>query len=118
MCMSRFQIRWSRPGSNRGPCACEAHVITTTLRDLPTEIKNCINKTKLLRLKNPLWSIPSIYFLLGFACVTKSDQSNIQDSIHSNIPSIRGINNRNKVLLNNNVTHREWVGLSFFRGVA
>ena len=21
-----------RPGSNRGPCACEAHVITTTLR--------------------------------------------------------------------------------------
>ena len=23
-----------RPGSNRGPCACEAHVITTTLRKL------------------------------------------------------------------------------------
>ena len=24
-----------RPGSNRGPCACEAHVITTTLRKHP-----------------------------------------------------------------------------------
>ena len=24
--------RCFRPGSNRGPCACEAHVITTTLR--------------------------------------------------------------------------------------
>ena len=23
-----------RPGSNRGPCACEAHVITATLRKL------------------------------------------------------------------------------------
>ena len=23
----------SRPGSNRGPCACEAHVITTTPRE-------------------------------------------------------------------------------------
>ena len=26
-----------RPGSNRGPCACEAHVITTTLRKLRCE---------------------------------------------------------------------------------
>ena len=26
-----------RPGSNRGPCACEAHVITATLRKLDIE---------------------------------------------------------------------------------
>ena len=26
--------KWFRSGSNRGPCACEAHVITTTLRKL------------------------------------------------------------------------------------
>ena len=32
----RFQICF-RPGSNRGPCACEAHVITTTLRKLCTK---------------------------------------------------------------------------------
>ena len=28
------QKKCFRPGSNRGPCACEAHVITTTLRKL------------------------------------------------------------------------------------
>ena len=26
-------VLWSRPGSNRGPSACKADVITTTLQD-------------------------------------------------------------------------------------
>ena len=52
--MSRVQVKWSRPGSNRRPCAREAHVITTTLRDLTFTAKNAINKSELLCLKNPL----------------------------------------------------------------
>ena len=30
----RTLLKWFRSGLNRGPCACEAHVITTTLRNL------------------------------------------------------------------------------------
>ena len=32
MIMGRREKKCFRPGSNRGPCACEAHVITATLR--------------------------------------------------------------------------------------
>ena len=56
--MPHTKIRWSHPGSNRGPSACEAHVITTTLRDLTLNSENFSNKSKLLGLKSPLWSIP------------------------------------------------------------
>ena len=51
-------MKWSRPGSNRGPCACEAHVITTTLRDLTLDDKNAIHKGELLWLKNSLMVHP------------------------------------------------------------
>ena len=37
-CMSEEKKRCFRPGSNRGPCACEAHVITTTLRKQPGSV--------------------------------------------------------------------------------
>lgn len=33
-CREMKKKRCFRPGSNRGPCACEAHVITATLRKL------------------------------------------------------------------------------------
>ena len=31
--MNVKKVEWSRPGSNRGPSACKADVITTTPRD-------------------------------------------------------------------------------------
>lgn len=67
------QMDWPHPGSNLGPHACEAHVITTTLHHLPTTDKNTINKSKLLCEKKFLHS-PShkFYFLLGLGSVRTS----------------------------------------------
>ena len=39
--ISKKKEIWSRPGSNRGPSACKADVITTTLQDhLKTKVKS------------------------------------------------------------------------------
>lgn len=59
-CREKGKKKCFRPGSNWGPCACEAHVITTTLRK-----QLLIGSTKYHLYRETYSHTPCIYHWLG-----------------------------------------------------